>query len=540
MPDQTPVLQLPYILPSQAQKHVTHNEAIRLLDVIVQLSVTARNLGVPPASPVQGDRYIVAAGASGDWAGREGQIALFENTAWQFFAPKAGWTAWVTGEQVLAVFSGAVWTSQADGPFNVGQLGVSATPDTTNRLSVSSDATLLNHAGMGHQLKLNKALVGDTASLLFQTGFSGRAEMGIAGSDDFAIKVSADGASFVTGLSIEAATGAVTLPVAVRLGGQPSDPVSPENGTIWLNTTTGEVKVRSGGVTAVLAGGGAGLSDGDKGDIIVSAAGTAWVIDTGAVGNAKLANMPSGTFKGRLAGSAGEPQDITPAQAASLLPPFSAAMQGLAPASGGGTINFLRADGTWAAPASAGGGIGGLADLGVTASAVELNQLDGIVLGGAATQDISQLVPTGAVAHFAMSTAPAGWLKANGAAVSRTAYTALFAAIGTTYGVGDGTTTFNLPDLRGEFLRGWDDGRGVDAGRAIGASQDGTLIPNAYANNTPSFVGSQFGPAQNVDSSSPFITRNYVVPAQVLTTSAAFGAFTARPRNVALLACIKF
>lgn len=83
-----------------------------------------------------------------------------------------------------------------------------------------------------------------------------------------------------------------------------------------------------------------------------------------------------------------------------------------------------------------------------------------------------QLAPAGLVAHFARSTAPAGWLKANGAAISRSAYAELFAALGTTYGAGDGFTTFNLPDLRGEFIRGWDDGRGVDGGRALGSWQD--------------------------------------------------------------------
>ena len=80
-------------------------------------------------------------------------------------------------------------------------------------------------------------------------------------------------------------------------------------------------------------------------------------------------------------------------------------------------------------------------------------------------------VPTGAVMHFAMSAPPTGWLKANGAAVSRTAYAALFAAISTYYGAGDGSTTFNVPDLRGEFIRGWDDGRTVDNGRVFGSAQ---------------------------------------------------------------------
>ena len=80
-------------------------------------------------------------------------------------------------------------------------------------------------------------------------------------------------------------------------------------------------------------------------------------------------------------------------------------------------------------------------------------------------------VPAGAVMHFAMNAPPTGWLKANGALVSRTTYAALFAAIGTTFGVGDGSTTFGLPDLRGEFMRGWDDGRTVDTGRAFGSAQ---------------------------------------------------------------------
>ena len=85
--------------------------------------------------------------------------------------------------------------------------------------------------------------------------------------------------------------------------------------------------------------------------------------------------------------------------------------------------------------------------------------------------DLLGMVPSGTVLYFAGSRAPAGWLKANGAAVSRTAYAALFAAIGTTYGAGDFLNTFNLPDLRGEFIRGWDDGRGVDTGRVFGSAQ---------------------------------------------------------------------
>tara|TARA_Y100000015_G_scaffold38093_1_gene40690 strand:+ start:43 stop:1029 length:987 start_codon:yes stop_codon:yes gene_type:complete len=84
---------------------------------------------------------------------------------------------------------------------------------------------------------------------------------------------------------------------------------------------------------------------------------------------------------------------------------------------------------------------------------------------------LPQAVPTGSVHMMATTTAPSGYLKCNGAAVSRTTYADLFAIIGTTHGEGDGSSTFNVPDLRGEFVRGWDDGRGVDSGRSFASAQ---------------------------------------------------------------------
>ncbi|MBA3909837.1 MAG: hypothetical protein C0524_08080 [Rhodobacter sp.] len=319
MPDDTTILSLPLILPAQAQKHVTHNEALVQLDLIVQLAVINRTLTTAPALAVVGDRHIVAAGATGVWAGQSGRIALLSETGWQFTQPLPGWRAHVLSEGQTAVFDGLAWETPADGPLSVTQLGVSATPDATNRLSVASPATLLNHAGAGHQLKLNKAAPGDTASLLFQTGFSGRAEMGTAGSDDFSVKVSADGSGFATALTAAAATGEVTLPQPVHLGGQAADPALPADGTLWLNTTTGEVKVRSAGATLPVGGGGGGLSDGEKGDITVSGAGAVWTIDAGAVGLGKLADIATDSFLGRDTAGSGSPEVLTPAQARGIL-----------------------------------------------------------------------------------------------------------------------------------------------------------------------------------------------------------------------------
>ncbi len=317
MPDLSPILSLPLILPAQAQKHVTHNEALRLLDVMVQLSVLNRTLSAAPALPAIGDRHIVATGAVGVWAGQVGKIAVYTSTGWQFFAPLAGWQAHVQAEGVTVVYSGLVWAAppaQTTAPL----FGVNAVADTTNRLTVQSTATLLNHDGAGHQVKVNKAAVGDTASLLFQTGFSGRAEMGLAGNDAFSIKVSPDGTVFNDALSAEAATGTVSFAKPAILTGQASDPASPANGTIWHNSTSGEVKVRAGGVTQVVGAGG-GITDGDKGDVTVSVGGTVWTIDAAAVTLTKMADIATDSFLGRDTAGTGAPEVITPAQARSIL-----------------------------------------------------------------------------------------------------------------------------------------------------------------------------------------------------------------------------
>lgn len=218
MSDTSAILSLPYLQPAQAQKHVTHNEALQLLDVLVQMAVIARNLSIPPATAAEGDRYIVGPGAGGDWAGKAGEIACFQAGAWRFITPRPGWQTWVLSEDIILTHISGTW-EEGTARLIAKQLGINATPDSTNRLSLSADATLLNNAGSGHQLKINKAGVSDTASLLLQDNWSGRAEIGLAGNDNLAIKVSADGATWIDAISVAATNGAVTVPALKVLGG---------------------------------------------------------------------------------------------------------------------------------------------------------------------------------------------------------------------------------------------------------------------------------------------------------------------------------
>jgi len=158
-------------------------------------------------------------------------------------------------------------------------------------------------------------------------------------------------------------------------------------------------------------------------------------------------------------------------------------------------------------------------------------------------QQLDALLPAGAVAHFAMSFAPSGWLKADGSAVSRTAYAALFAAIGTTFGAGDGSTTFNLPDLRGEFIRCWDDARAVDTGRVFGSAQSDEikLHGHQYRSGTASVSSPDGTGGFQRDGSNATNYSAYTGTPSATTGQQIGGAggTETRPRNIALLACIK-
>jgi len=166
----------------------------------------------------------------------------------------------------------------------------------------------------------------------------------------------------------------------------------------------------------------------------------------------------------------------------------------------------------------------------------------------------TDLTPAGTVIYTARSTAPTGYLAANGDAVSRTTYATLFSAIGTTYGSGNGSTTFNLPDLRGEFIRGLDSGRGIDTGRTLGSAQaDATALPDTAFTGSTNTAGnhnhSYKETAENNQARDPGGAAVNQGAGTANTSSAGNhshsvtisggGDAETRPRNVALLACIK-
>lgn len=136
-------------------------------------------------------------------------------------------------------------------------------------------------------------------------------------------------------------------------------------------------------------------------------------------------------------------------------------------------------------------------------------------------------VPAGVLASHAADTPPTGWLECNGAAVSRDAYADLYAVLGDTWGAGDGSTTFNLPDLRGEFLRGWDNGAGIDAGRVFASAQT-----DAFKSHTHGGV-----PLSGADSDRGTSSSTFSIDATGNTASV--GGPETRPRNIAVMFIIK-
>lgn len=220
--DSTPRLDLPLLQGGQAQKHLTMNAALMRLESLVQARALSWTTVAQPASPNDGDAYILPASPTGAvWSGlAEHSFVRFDSGVWETIAFPVGAIVHVADDDRFIVRTSGGWASFEDALkvfANLTQLGVGTTADTTNVLAVKGPAALLSakyaaDGGSGDlSLSLNKESDGGTAQILLQKDFSSRAILGLLGDNDFTIKMSADGSSFVTALIVKP-TGAIQVP----------------------------------------------------------------------------------------------------------------------------------------------------------------------------------------------------------------------------------------------------------------------------------------------------------------------------------------
>lgn len=265
--ENTTNLKLPLLVSNQSQKEITHNEALIIIDNILQNGIIDKDLINPPANPNTNDLYIVGTNATGSWEGKYGQLAFYDN-GWRFIEAKEGFTFWINDEDSLYTYNGSIWkkTLEATGASvgslddlsdititsvsqydllqhngtnfvntkniqNLSSLGINATADSTNKLSVKSDTVLFDKATANSQIKVNKASATDTASHLFQTNYSGRAEFGLTGSDNFTLKVSSDGEVWNESFVINKETGNIDFKGTITNNGS-----SLSSGSNWTNS----------------------------------------------------------------------------------------------------------------------------------------------------------------------------------------------------------------------------------------------------------------------------------------------------------------
>lgn len=182
----TPNLVLPFIAQGQAQKEVTHNAGLTILDALTQISVLSRVLATPPGSPADGDRYIVPAGATGAWAGMTGKVAAYQNLAWVFYTPRTGWLAFIEDERLVASYSDSAWQTRAAGTSSGGALGLLAVDEELTLSGAYVDA-----AGLG--------IIPDRAIVL---GVASRTTLAITGASSYSVGVSGNTGQFGSSLGV--------------------------------------------------------------------------------------------------------------------------------------------------------------------------------------------------------------------------------------------------------------------------------------------------------------------------------------------------
>lgn len=271
--EETTNLKLPLLVPNQSQKEITHNEALIILDNLVNNGVKDKDLTIPPENPSQNDLYIVGVGASGEWEGKDNQLAFYDN-GWRFCQARQGTKYWVIDENCIYVFNMTTWSKFSGGEgggsgeggatslsqlddvllnsiskddilkFNGGSfvnskslnnlegVGINCEFDEDNKLMVKSDHVLFDNNGGDSKIKANKSTTTQTASHLFQNNYSGRAEFGLIGNDDFSLKVSSDGSEWKEAFVVDKTTGNIDFKGEITKNGEN---ISSANNN-WINS----------------------------------------------------------------------------------------------------------------------------------------------------------------------------------------------------------------------------------------------------------------------------------------------------------------
>jgi hypothetical protein len=257
--DHSARLALPYLAAGQMQKHVTLNEALTRLDALVQTAVVSRTTLTQPATPDDGALWILPAGATGsDWGlWPMGTLVRAEGGGWTAVETEDGLVALVLDAGELVVRQGGAWVglgARLGAAQNLTRLGIGTTADEANPFAARLNAALWTAretriGGTGDlRLTLNKEASGDVLSLLFQSGYAGRAELGLIGDDDLRVKVSADGAGWQEAFVVDRATGRTTF---ARGAGRRAVTALTANGSYAVPAWARSVE-------AILVGGGGG------------------------------------------------------------------------------------------------------------------------------------------------------------------------------------------------------------------------------------------------------------------------------------------
>lgn len=209
--EKTNNLEITYLAQNQTNKEILINEGFLKIDSILNKGAMSKSTATPPSNPNDGDLYIIPANATDEWSG-EGDKFTYYNTekGWVILTPNEGMTLWVNNVDALYTYNGSSWIPSGEVE-SLDKLGINATADSTNKLAVKSDAILLDNDGGNSQVKINKAADTDTASYLFQTNYSGRAEFGLTGDDDFHVKVSENGNTWNESIVIDKSIGDITV-----------------------------------------------------------------------------------------------------------------------------------------------------------------------------------------------------------------------------------------------------------------------------------------------------------------------------------------